>query len=159
MYFESFHPGLHTITPRRTVNAAELDAFLDIADLHLPMFLSDESARELGHARRLVTGPMILAVAMGLVRATGWFDQVVAGLEFNEMRFRKAVHPGDTLQAGITVIEARTTRDPRRGLVVFSFEVSNQDDVSVLEMKGTYLFRTELALREKTGNSPSTNSI
>lgn len=141
MYFESFHPGLHAVTQQRAVTATELDAFLEIADLHLPMFLSDAGAQELGHARRLVTGPMILAVAMGMVRAIGWFDQVVAGLEFNEMRFRKAVHPGDSLQAGITVIETRTTRDPRRGLVILSFVVTNQDEIPVLEMKGTYLFR------------------
>jgi acyl dehydratase len=73
-------------------------------------------------------------------------SQVVAGLEFNEMRFRKAVHPGDSLQAGITVIETRATRDPRRGLVILSFVVSNQDHVSVLEMKGTYLFRRDPVL-------------
>ncbi|MFZ1731519.1 MAG: MaoC/PaaZ C-terminal domain-containing protein [Bacteroidota bacterium] len=141
MYFESFHPGLQSVTQWRTVNASELDAFLKIADLHLPMFLSDEGAQEVGHARRLVTGPMIFSVAMGLVRATGWFDQVVAGLEFNEMRFLKAVHPGDSLRARTTVMEARKTRDPRRGLVVLAFVVSNQDETPVLEMKGTYLFR------------------
>ncbi len=142
MYFDEFHPGLSITTPQRTVTERELDAFLDIAELHLPMFLSDESARELGHPRRLVTGPMILAVAMGLVRASGWFDQVIAVLEFNEMRFRKAVHPGDTLKADITVLETRPTRDPDRGLVLLSFVISNQQDNTVLEMKGTYLFRT-----------------
>lgn len=141
MHYESFHPGLSTVTPSRTVSAEELDAFLDIAGLHLPMFLDDEGAREVGHPRRLVTGPMILAVALGLVRAHGWFDQVVAVLEFNEMRFLKAVHPGDSLRAAITVMETRPTRDPGRGLVVLSFDIRNQDEVTVLSMKGTYLFR------------------
>ncbi|MBE0644561.1 MAG: MaoC family dehydratase [Bacteroidetes bacterium] len=142
MYFESFQPGLSTVTPKRTVTARELDAFLDIAGLHLPMFLHDEGAREVGHPRRLVTGPMILAVALGLVRAHGWFDQVVAVVEFNEMRFLKAVHPEDTLQAHITVVETRPTRDPGRGLVLLAFEIRNQNDIIVLEMKGRYLFRT-----------------
>ena len=141
MYFESFHPGLSTLTTRRTVSAEELDAFLDLAGLHLPMFLDDEGAREAGHPRRLVTGPMILAVALGLVRTHGWFDQVVAVLEFNEMRFLKAVHPGDSLQAAITVLETRPTRDPGRGLVILSFDIRNQDDATVLSMRGTYLFR------------------
>ena len=141
MHYESFHPGLNTVTARRTVTAEELDAFLDLADLHLPMFLDDEGAREVGHPRRLVTGPMILAVALGLVRAHGWFDQVVAALEFNRMHFRRAVHPGDSLTASITVAETRPTRDPGRGLVVLAFDVRNQDDATVLEMQGTYLFR------------------
>lgn len=143
MHYESFHPGLSTITARRTVSAEELDAFLDLAGLHLPIFLDDEGAREVGHPRRLVTGPMILAVALGLVRAHGWFDQVVAALEFNEMRFLKAVHPGDSLRAAITVMQTRPTRDPGRGLVVLSFDIRNQDNLTVLSMNGTYLFRRE----------------
>jgi 2-methylfumaryl-CoA hydratase len=142
MYFKDFEPGLGTTTPERTITAEELDAFLDITGLHIPMFLSDSRAKEMGHSRRLVTGPMILAVAMGLVRESGWFDQVVAVLEFSEMRFLKAVHPGDTLQVHIKVLEGRTTRDPGRGLVVLSYVVTRQDSIPVLEMKGTYLFRT-----------------
>jgi len=141
MYFEDFHPGLTTVTPARSVSAEELDAFIDVTGLHLPMFLDDESAQELGHPRRLVTGPMVLAVAMGLVRASGWFDQVVAVLEFTDMRFRKAVHPGNTLQVHIAVRETRPTSDPQRGLVMLDYSVTNQDDISVLTMKGTYLFR------------------
>ncbi|MBE0645618.1 MAG: hypothetical protein IH600_16170 [Bacteroidetes bacterium] len=84
MYFESLHTGLYTVTPRRTVNTAKLDTFLDNADLHPPMFLDDESAIERGHPRRIVTGPKIFAGTMGLVRADGRFDQVVAVLEFNQ---------------------------------------------------------------------------
>ena len=141
MYFEEFEPGYRTLTPKRTITAEELDAFLDITGLHIPMFLSDNRAKEMGHARRLVTGPMVLAVAMGLVRESGWFDQVVAVLEFTHMRFLMAVHPDDTLRAGITVVESRPTKDPGRGLVVLSYEIMNQSDVVVLEMKGTYLFR------------------
>jgi acyl dehydratase len=141
MYFEAFHPGLQIETNARTVTETELDAFLDLADLHLPMFLDDEGAREVGHSRRLVTGPMILAVALGLVRAHGCFDQVVAALEFNHVRFRKAVHPGDSLRAGLTVRESRPTSHPGRGLVIVDFIVRNQEDATVLEMQGTYLFR------------------
>ncbi len=141
MYFEDFHPGLSIVTPERTVNAEELDRFIDVTGLHLPMFLDDESAQELGHPRRLVTGPMVLAVAMGLVRVSGWFDQVVAVLEFTDMRFRRAVHPGDTLRAGIEVMEMRPTSRSDRGLVVLSYTITNQDSVTVLDMKGTYLFR------------------
>jgi acyl dehydratase len=141
MYFDDFQPGQLIRTDTRTVTETELDAFLDLADLHLPMFLDDEGAREVGHSRRLVTGPMILAVALGLVRAHGCFDQVVAALEFNHVRFRKAVHPGDSLQADITVLETRPTSHPGRGLVILEFTVCNQDGATVLEMQGTYLFR------------------
>jgi|GEM_PF-159022 len=141
MYFEDFHTGQHIRTEARTVTAGELDAFLDLAGLHLPMFLHDEGAREVGHPRRLVTGPMILAVALGLARAHGCFDQVVAALEFNHVRFLRAVHPGDSLRVAITVLETRPTRDPDRGLVRLDFNALNQEGATVLAMQGSYLFR------------------
>ncbi|MCB2204128.1 acyl dehydratase [bacterium] len=143
MYFEDFSEGLTVTTPERTVTAEELDVFLDVAGLHLPMFLHDEGAQEIGHPRRLVTGPMILAVAMGLVRASGWFDQVVAVLEFTNMRFLRAVHPGDTLRVDIEVRETRATSRPDRGLVKLTYAVYRQNDDRVLEMDGTYLFRRQ----------------
>jgi acyl dehydratase len=144
MYFDDFHPGQHIRTDTRTVTETELDAFLNLADLHLPMFLDDEGAREVGHSRRLVTGPMILAVALGLVRAHGCFDKVVAALEFNHVRFLKAVHPGDTLRVEFTVAETRPTSHPDRGLVILDFSVCNQQGDTVLAMQGTYLFRRSL---------------
>lgn len=141
MYFEEFRTGDTIGTPARTISEHELDAFLELVGLDLPMFLDDSSARRMGHARRLVTGPMILAVALGLGRAIGLFDHVIAGLEFNRMHFRKAVHPGDALRAEITVLKTRPTSDPARGLVVLAFHVRNQDAALVLETEGTYLFR------------------
>lgn len=141
MLFEDFHTDQRIGTPARVIREQELDTFLALAGLDLPMFVDDDSARRLGHARRLVTGPMILAVAMGLGRAIGLFDHVIAGLEFNRMHFRKAVHPGDSLRAEITVRKTRPTSDPTRGLVVLAFHVWNQDDALVLETEGTYLFR------------------
>ena len=141
MYFEEFRTGHTIVTPARTIEEHELDAFLALAGLDLPMFVDDDSARRMGHARRLVTGPMILAVAMGLGRAIGLFDHVIAGLEFNRMHFRMAVHPGNSLHAEITVRKTRPTSDPMRGLVVLAFQVRNQEEALVLETEGTYLFR------------------
>ena len=74
--------------------------------------------------------------------AGGSLDNIVfLNIYLTDMRFRRAVHPGDTLTAHITVADGRPTSDPERGLVLLSYEIMNQDDVKVLEMKGTYLFR------------------
>jgi len=66
MYFEDFVIGKQALTPERRIAVTHLDAFLDISGLHLPMFLSDEGAQRFGHEKRLVPGPMILSIAMGL---------------------------------------------------------------------------------------------
>lgn len=143
MLFEEFIHGKQTISPFRKISASDLDAFLNISGLHLPMFMDDESARNLGHQRRLVPGPMIFSLAMGLVHKTGWFDHVVAVLAFEPLRFEKAVHPEDSLKIRITVQDSRQTRNPNRGLVFLAFDAFNQKEEIVLSAVGKYLIQRQ----------------
>jgi itaconyl-CoA hydratase len=142
MYFEDFAAGKQTITPERKITAFNLDAFLDISGLHLPMFMSDEGAQQIGHEQRLVPGPMILSVAMGLAKETGWFDHVVAVVEFDELLFRKALHPEQYIKAEITVKNTKLTQNPERGLVILAYKVINQNGEMVLSVQGKYLMQT-----------------
>jgi acyl dehydratase len=142
MYFEDFVVGRQTNTSERKITVSNLDAFLDITGLHLPMFLSDEGAQRTGHEKRLVPGPMILSVAMGLAKETGWFDHVVAVVEFDELRFRKALHPGQSIKAEITVKHTKLTQNPGRGLVTLEYKVTNENDELVLSAQGKYLMQT-----------------
>ena len=139
MYFEDFVVGKQTVTPERKITAINVDAFLDISGLHLPMFLSDEGAQRIGHEQRLVPGPMILSVAMGLAKETGLFDHVVAVVEFDELRFWKALHPEQSIKAEITVKHTKLTQNPKRGLVTLAYKVINQNDEVVLSASGKYL--------------------
>jgi acyl dehydratase len=145
MYFEEFIIGKQTITPVKTITADALDTFINISGLYLPMFMHDERAREIGHKRRLTPGPMILSLAMGLVKDTGWFDHIFAVLGFDQLRFLKTVHVGDTVQAQLSVKMTKSTKNPQRGLVVLSYLVVNQAGESVLSADGTYLMRTRVA--------------
>lgn len=142
MYFEDFEIGKKTVTPTREITVEALDTFLDISGLHLPMFMSDEMARKIGHEKRLTPGPMILSLTMGLVKETGWFDHVVAVLEFEHLRFLKAMHIGDTIQAQMTVKLTKPIKNPTRGLVVLSYLGINQEGDSVLSADGKYLIQT-----------------
>ncbi len=142
MYFEDFVKGKQTVTPERKITVSNLDAFLDIAGLHLQMFMSDEGAQKMGHTQRLVPGPMILSVAMGLVEKTGWFDHVLAAVAFDELRFRKALHPEHSVKAEITVKDIKLTRNPKRGLVDLTFKVFNQNSEMVLSAEAKYLIQT-----------------
>jgi len=117
MYFEEFVEGKQIITGERKITSEDLDAFLDICGLHLPMFLSDEGAQRMGHERRIVPGPLILSMVMGLIRDTGWFDHVVAVLEFRELRFKKALHPEEPIKAAVRVRQLKPTNNPGRGVL------------------------------------------
>jgi acyl dehydratase len=142
MYFEEFEIGKKTVTPTRKITVEALDAFLDISGLYLPLFMSDEMAQKIGHKQRLTPGPMILSLTMGLVKETGWFDHIVAVLEFEQLRFLKAMHIGDTIQAELTVKFTKQTQNPNRGLVVLSYHGTNQKGENVLSADGKYLMQT-----------------
>jgi len=142
MYFEDFVAGHQALTPERKISALDLDAFLDISGLLLPMFMNDEGAQKVGHEQRLVPGPMTLSVAMGLVKEIGWFDHVVAVIAFDELRFRRALHPEQSLKAEITIQSTKPTQNPKRGLVTLAYNVINQHDETVLSAIGKYLIQT-----------------
>jgi acyl dehydratase len=141
MYFEEFEPGKTIETPGRTITTEDIDSFIDLSGLDLAMFISDEGARAAGHSARLAPGPMVLSIAMGMVRRTGWFDQVVAVAGFDELRFIKTVHPGDELRLKIEVKQAEPTHDPKRGLVILAYTGFNQHDEIVLSSRAIYLYK------------------
>jgi itaconyl-CoA hydratase len=142
MYFEDFVIGKQTLTLEKRITVTNLDAFLDISGLRLPMFLSDEGAQRIGHEKRLVPGPMILSIAMGLAKETGLFDHVVAVVEFDELRFSKALHPEQSIKAEITVTHTKPTQNPERGLVTLAYKVINENHEVVLSAKAKYLMQT-----------------
>lgn len=142
MYFEDFVAGKKALTPERKITASDVDAFLDIFGLHLPMFMSDEGAQQIGHEQRLVPGPMTLSVAMGLAKKIGWFDHMVAAIAIDELRFRRALHPEQSVKAEIMVQSANPTQNPKRGLVILVYNVINQNEETVLSARGKYLVQT-----------------
>ena len=142
MYFEDFITGSSILTPERKITTGDLDAFIAISGLSLPMFMRDEDARAVGHPKRLIPGPMILSVAMGLVNKTGWFDHIVAVVAFDALRFLKPVHPGHSIRAHITIDHTKATTNPNRGLVALAYEVVNQDKDTVFSTLGKYLMQT-----------------
>jgi acyl dehydratase len=141
MFFEEFKPGLKVETPTITITVDDIDSFISLSGLDLPMFMDDAGARALGHEARLAPGPMVLSKAMGLMRQTGWFDQVVAVAGFDGLRFIKTMHPGDELRIKAEVKEAQPTHDPERGLVILTYTGLNQRDEIVLSSQAIYLFK------------------
>ncbi len=141
MYFEEFTPGRKIETPTITITLDDVDSFIELSGLDLAMFISDAGAQAMGHEARLVPGPLVLSKAMGLVRQTGWFDQVVAVAGFDGLRFLKPMHPGDELRLKVEVKEAQPTHDPDRGLVILSYTGLNQHGDIVLSSQAIYLYK------------------
>ena len=146
MYFEEFAAGAEFATGLRQITEADVVTFLDLSLLKNPIFLDDRAAQSMGHPKRILPAPLLISVAMGLCQQRGLFDQMVAVLEFDYVKFQKPSYLGDSVQVKSRVVLARPTRHVQRGLVRLNFELHNQRRESVLEMQAVYLM-----LRRETG--------
>lgn len=142
MLFEEYEIGQKIQVGSHTVHEKEVDRFIDLVGLHNSIFMSDEGAQALGHPRRVVPGPLQFSIAMGLGQQAGLFDHMVIGAQFDNLRFHRPVHPGDTLHMSAVPVRKRLTSNPGRGLVVLDYEMINQDEQVIVSTTGTYLFLT-----------------
>lgn len=146
MYFEEFAAGAEFATGLRQITEADVVTFLELSLLKNPIFLDDRAAQSMGHPKRILPAPLLISVAMGLCQQRGLFDQMVAVLEFDYVKFQKPSYLGDSVQVKSRVVLARPTRHAQRGLVRLNFELHNQRRESVLEMQAVYLMlRRELS--------------
>jgi itaconyl-CoA hydratase len=139
MFFEEFKIGKQVTTASREVTVDDLDSFIRLTGLNNPLFMDDRKAVETGYASRLAPGPYLLSLAMGLVQQSGIFDHVIALLQFDELRFIRTVHPGDTLVVDVTPLHRNATSKAERGLVEIAYELKNQNNQTVLSTRATYL--------------------
>jgi acyl dehydratase len=142
MYFEDFKLGLKLTSPVRSITVDELDEFLHLTGLLNPIFMSDQGAREVGHEGRILPGPLLLGVAMGLAQQAGWFERVIAVLEFENLRFMQTVHPGQSVYLSAEVVRKHRSKRQGRGVVILGYELKNADRRAVMTSRAVYLMRS-----------------
>jgi acyl dehydratase len=131
LYFEEFTVGRSFSTPRRTITEADLMQFAGLTGDHNPLHVDAVFAGASSFGGLIAHGPMIIGLAFGLGSRAGLFEGTVLGLLGLTWDFHAPVRPGDTLAAEIRVIEARRTREGRRGVVGFALEIFNQSGTLV----------------------------
>lgn len=124
-----------TVTETHVVNWAGLT--MDFYPLHM----DKEYAVKTEFGERLVHGPLIFALAVGLVGSAGFAgDSAVAWLGANNMRMLAPVKIGDTVTVIVEVIEKKPTSKPQRGVQVWRYTVKNQHRESVMVFDYTMMF-------------------
>lgn len=103
------------------------------------MFLSREAAQRKGFEGKITPGAVISAYAFGLEYQTGIYDNIVALVEVNEMKFRAPLLHGDPLRSELEVIQRRETSRPDRGIVVFQRRCYVGDEM-IMEAKLKFLY-------------------
>jgi acyl dehydratase len=132
---ETFTTQAITVTETHVVNWAGLT--MDFYRIHM----DKEFAAKGPFGERLVHGPLIFALAVGLVGMTGYGgDSVVAWLGADKMRMKKPVKIGDTIMVTVEVIEQKETKDPSRGVQTWRYIISNQRNETVMDFEYTMMF-------------------
>jgi acyl dehydratase len=130
-----FHTQGLTLTEAHVVNWAGLTG-----DFY-PLHMDEEYARATPFGGRLVHGPLIFGLAVGLVALAGFAgNSVIAWLGVDNMRMKAPVRIGDTIRVTVTVLSQRTTSNPQRGVQVWRYSVGNQKGETVLEFDYQLMF-------------------
>jgi len=124
-----------TLTETHIVNWAGLT--MDFYPLHM----DKEYAAKTQFGERLVHGPLIFALAVGLVGSDGFAgDSAIAWLGVNNMLMHAPVKIGDTVHVEVEVMEQTPTKHPKRGIQVWKYTIKNQRDETVMDLDYKMMF-------------------
>jgi 3-hydroxybutyryl-CoA dehydratase len=140
MYYEELNQGDRVTTRGRVVTGTDIDNFAIMTGAINPLFLEDGFGKKLGFKGRIAPGILTLALATGLQYATGLFDDIIAFLGIDKLKFLATVNPGDTIWAEAEVMAKREI-DEERGIVNFRWLAKNQEERPVLEAETTFMLK------------------
>lgn len=138
-FWEDLKEGDVVISPGLTITDAHLVQWAGLTGDWVSLHLNSEYAAATPFGQRIGHGPLTLSVALGLLTQTGYFTHVEAWLGLDEVRAMNPVFIDDTVHAEATVVEARTTSKPGRGLWSLAYEVKKQDGSTVMTFRSSFL--------------------
>ena len=140
-YFDDFAPGQRFDLGRRTVTRSEIVAFARAFDPQ-PFHLDEAAAADSIFGGLVASGWHTVSLYMRLL-VDGLLHECASlgSPGVDEVRWRHPVRPRDTLAAGATVVATIPSRSkPDRGIVRMDYDMRNQDETTVLTMKGMGMF-------------------
>lgn len=145
-YFEDLAVGERFETAEVAVTAEDIVAFARDYDPQ-PVHLDAEAARDSIFHGLAASGWHTAALTMRLMVAARFLgDTPLVGLGVEDLRWPRAVRPGDRLRAAIEVLERKESRSkPGLGLVRIRTTTVNQHGETVLVMISTIVLPTRAA--------------
>jgi acyl dehydratase len=132
-YGDDFNVGDLYTTASITVTEAHVVNWAGLTMDFYPLHMDAEYAAKTPFGERLVHGPLIFALAVGLVSAAGFGgDAAVAWLGADKIQMLPPVKIGDTITVVVEVIDRKPTSKPEKGVQVWRYTVKNQRGESVM---------------------------
>ena len=140
-YGDDFDVGDVYTTGAITVTEAHLVTWAGLTMDFYPLHMDKEYAAKSDFGERLAHGPLIFAMAVGLVGMAGFAgDSAVAWLGANNMKMLGPVKIGDTITVVVEVIDKKPTKKPERGVQTWRYTVKNQRAEPVMVFDYTMMF-------------------
>jgi acyl dehydratase len=142
LYWEEWDIGAEFESPGRTVTEADIVMFSGLSGDYNPLHTNEEFCRQTAFGTRIAHGPLVYAIAAGLLFQLHLYDDtLIAFLGFEDLRFTRPVMAGDTIHARVKVLEKRETSRPERGIMKRRLHVLNQRGEVVQEGVQTFLLK------------------
>jgi acyl dehydratase len=141
LFWEDFEVGDTFPAPwGRTVTEAHLLAFSGLSGDIQPLHVDDLYAADSFYGRKIAQGPLTSILGMGLQIFTQVWRSAVAMFEETQS-YKAPVFVGDTVYSSMEVAEARPTKNPAHGLIVFVNTLTNQDGKTVCVTRSVMMLK------------------
>ncbi|MGI9228860.1 MAG: MaoC/PaaZ C-terminal domain-containing protein [Gammaproteobacteria bacterium] len=144
-YYEDIAVGKTRESSRYTVSSEEI---LEFARRYDPQYFhaDKEAAQRSRFGEVIASGIQIMAIWRCLDHEIAHDIAWICGVAWDDVRFPKALRPGDTVHAKATCLDKRISeKDPTRGVVVFKYLLLDESDEIIWSCKSTNLIERRSA--------------
>lgn len=133
-YGDDFSVGDVFTTAAITMTESHLVTWAGLTMDFYPLHMDKEYAAKTQFGERLVHGPLVFAMSVGLVGSAGFAgDAAIAWLGVDNLRMLAPVKIGDTISVSVEVLEKSATSNPKKGIQIWRYSVSNQHGEKVMQ--------------------------
>jgi len=116
--------GQKFVSEGRTISEGEFTQFHNMTWILDPMHCDKEAMKSTPFGERILAGPVVLCILLGLSKSTGILEAItdtgrnlVAMLGIENVTFQAPVLPGDTLKIEREITSSRPTKNPKREVI------------------------------------------
>ncbi len=151
---EEFEVGQIDVSRGRTITETDVVMFSWLSGDVNPMHTDADHSAKSPLGQRIAHGALGLSISTGLSASFGYLEgSAIAALGIDEWKFLKPILFNDTVRLRATVVSAKLTSKPDRGVLVRRMDLLNQRDEIVQTGLMTTMVLSRAGAAALTGNT------
>jgi acyl dehydratase len=145
-YWEDFQVGETFQTARRTISESDVLQFCNLTWFNMSLFFDEIYIREeTPYKTRVVPGPFIIPLAVGLFIKLGLYERTaISLLDIRNMQFHSSLRIGETMQVEVTILEKKETKKNDQGILIPQFMVKKHTGEPVMTFEMVHLLKRKI---------------